>query len=97
MDVEVVEDEKSLKTGDVVWFTFSERPYYIQGVLSPFAIEDTISHVAKELADSYSRIGKQKRAEEETHGDILAKFGQQQSGSQKQVTSVSSGIVAYSD
>lgn len=57
MDVEVVEDDKALKTGDVVWLTFSERPYYIQGLLSPNAIESTINRVAEDIAASYLEIG----------------------------------------
>lgn len=60
MDVEVVEDVRALKTGDVVWFTFSEQPYYIQGLLPPNAIESTITRLAEQLAASYLETGNQK-------------------------------------
>lgn len=53
MDLEVVEDDDTLKTGDTIWLTFSERPYYIEGLLSGNAIETTINKIAEKLNMSY--------------------------------------------
>ena len=53
LDVEMVEDEKSLKTGDTIWMIFSERPYYIEGSLPYNSIEEIIDWVSSKLTDKY--------------------------------------------
>jgi hypothetical protein len=93
MDVEVVEDENSLKTGDVIWLTFSERPYYMQGILSPFAIESTISNVADQLAASYLEVGNENvGVEDQAQNNASLKS----LGNTKQPTNNSSTMVDYS-
>lgn len=69
MDLEVVEDEDTLKTGETIWLTFSERPYYIEGLLSGNAIEMTINKIAEKLNAMF--IKSESLAKDRTSGNKM--------------------------
>jgi hypothetical protein len=49
LDIEMVDDTESLKTGDIIWLNYSERPYFVEASMPREAIEDTLSEVADSL------------------------------------------------
>ncbi len=53
LDIEIVEDETTLKTGDTIWLTFSERAFYIEGRLPQNAIQMGLSKVLDHINNQY--------------------------------------------
>lgn len=49
MDLETSEDVSVLKSGDVIWLNFSERPYYLEAQLPSSSLERTLSWITNQL------------------------------------------------
>ena len=74
LDIETVEDQMSLKTGDIVWLSYSERPFFLEASMPRDAIEDILSSVVDKMANQYADKGRTMESEEISTNFVMEKL-----------------------